>query len=78
MRIPCPRAPLQGKAHIANGRKPTLSDETVLEIKRKADAGASNTALAVEYGVKPGTIRNAITRAEFSSQLRDAYQLDRI
>jgi hypothetical protein len=68
-RIPIPRSvnALGTSAnYIRNGRKPTLDDATALEIKHKADAGATNTALAKAYGVRPQTIRLAIMRAEFS------------
>jgi hypothetical protein len=55
-------------AYRSNGRKPILDDATALEIKRKADAGASNPELAKEYGVKTDTIRRVIVRAAFAIQ----------
>lgn len=61
----CPREQHTGKSYIGNGKKPLFDDETAREIKRKADAGATSTVLANEYGVRPHTIRLAIQRAEF-------------
>ncbi len=53
--------------YITNGRKPMLSMETALEIKRKREEGKTLPMLVKEYGVASQTITAAIRRAEFAS-----------
>ena len=67
-----PRGARQSKkftsaAYRSNGGKPKFDDATCREIKRKRDAGMTTGQLEAEYGVTDGTIRNAITRAEFGA-----------
>ena len=50
-------------AGIYKGRKPSLSPEKIRELRRRAAAGESKTALAQEYGVTRQTVYNSLEQA---------------
>ena len=50
-------------AGVYKGRKPALSPEKLTEMRKRAAAGESKTALAQEYGVTRQTIYNALGEA---------------
>jgi len=54
---------LAKKAGKYKGRKPALSPQQVAEIKRRALAGESKTALAREFGVTRPTVYRALKNA---------------
>ena len=50
---------LAKQAGMYKGRKPSLSPEKIAELRGRAAAGESKTALATEYGVTRQTVYNA-------------------
>jgi DNA invertase Pin-like site-specific DNA recombinase len=48
------------KAGVYKGRKPSLTDEQVQEIRTRANAGEQKSRLALEYGVSRQTLYSAI------------------
>jgi DNA invertase Pin-like site-specific DNA recombinase len=51
------------KAGVYKGRKPSLTPETVVELRKRIAAGEKKSALAEEYGVTRMTIYNALEAA---------------
>jgi DNA invertase Pin-like site-specific DNA recombinase len=47
-------------AGVYKGRKPSLSAETIVELRKRVAAGEKKAALAAEYGVTRMTIYNVL------------------
>ncbi|XWK71017.1 recombinase family protein [Tunturiibacter gelidiferens] len=52
------------KNGVYKGRKPSLTAESIADIRKRVAAGAKKSALAAEYGVTRMTVYNALETAE--------------